>query len=171
MSVPNIFQWVGPGGAAQVYGAIALVRTSSPNPDGTVGGTFGVGYPAVVAANRAKHEAWLFSLVKDGQSRTNLAIADARSGAPEKVGYFVDLYDADAGGNRVSKTLGPISLAGGQWYQLSDLLSGTGISHGYARVYTSGGASDFVTYAVVNDGAAVGQGTSDGSYVPMSYVQ
>jgi hypothetical protein len=156
------------GGTLMVAGAVALARISNPNPDAGVGGTFGLSYPAAPASARARTEAWIYGLRQDAESRSNLAVADARVGDAASVAYAVDVFDADAGGEAPVKTFGPIALTGGQWIQLSGFLGTAGITHGYARVRTLSGASDFVAYGVINDGAAPGQRTSDGSYVPMS---
>jgi pseudomonalisin len=156
------------GGTLLVSGAPALVRTSNPNPDATVGGTFGVAYPAVAASARAKAEAWVYGLRQDADARTNLAIADARAGDANGVTYVVDVFDADdAAAAPVTLT---VTLAGGQWKQFDTVLAGAGITHGFARVRPSSGTSDFVVYGVVNDGPTAGSRTSDGSYVPMVVV-
>ena len=146
-------------------GVVALVRTSSGNTDARVGGTFGVAYPALPQAQRAASEAWVYGLRQDAGARSNLAIADARAGDPTAVSYLVDLYDSAAGNGAPVKTLGPFSLAGGQWIQVSSVLLAAGLTSGYAQIRPSGGTSDFVAYGVVNDGSAPGRGTSDGSYV------
>lgn len=158
------------GGTLLVSGAPALVRTSNPNPDASVGGTFGVAYPAVGAAGRATGEAWVYGLRQDADARTNLAIADARAGSAEGVAYVVDVFDADTGATSPVVTLN-VTLAGGQWTQFNTILVGTGVTHGFARVRPASGTSDFVAYAVVNDGPTAGSRTSDGSYVPMVVVK
>ncbi len=154
------------GGTLLVAGAVAQARTSNPNPDTTVGGSYGLSYPAVRAAARAHGEAWVYGLRQDADVRTNLAIADARAGDAAGVEYVIDLFDADTGAPTPVQTL-RATLAGGQWLQFNTVLSGAGITHGYARVRPSAGTSDFVVYGVVNDGPAAGSRTSDGSYVPM----
>jgi hypothetical protein len=146
-------------------GVVALVRTSNPNADARVGGTFGVAYPALAPPARAASEAWVYGLRQDAGARSNLAIADARVGNPAAVAYLIDLYDSAKGNGAPIQTIGPYSLAGGQWMQISSVLSQAGLDSGYARVRPSGGTSDFVAYGVVNDGSAPGRGTSDGSYV------
>ncbi len=157
------------GGTLLVSGAPALARTSNPNPDASVGGTFGLAYPAVSAAARAKGEAWVYGLRQDADARTNLAIADARTGNAAGVEYVVQVFDADTGATApvLTKT---VTLAGGQWTQFNTILAEAGISHGFARVRPSSGTSDFVVYGVVNDGPTAGSRTSDGSYVPMVVV-
>ncbi|MEO8055417.1 MAG: S53 family peptidase [Acidobacteriota bacterium] len=157
------------GGTLLVSGAPALARTSNPNPDAAVGGTFGLAYPAVGASARAKGEAWVYGLRQDGDARTNLAIADARAGNTAGVEYTVDVFDADTGAAAPVLTK-KVTLAGGQWTQFNTILVDTGIAHGFARIRPSSGTSDFVAYGVVNDGPTAGSRTSDGSYVPMVVV-
>ena len=146
-------------------GVAALVRTSNPNSDAQVGGTFGVAYPAFAPSARAASEAWIYGLRQDASARSNLAIADARAGDPAAVAYLVDLYDSAKGNGAPVQTLGPYSLTGGQWTQVSSVLASAGLASGYARIHPAAGTSDFVAYGVVNDGSAPGRGTSDGSYV------
>jgi hypothetical protein len=159
------------GGTLLVSGASALVRTSNPNPDTSVGGTFGVAYPAVAASARATAEAWVYGLRQDADARTNLAIADARVGDPATVDYVIELYEDVRGFAPPVETL-HLPLAGGQWYQFNQIGAGDpGLVSGYARVYPASGTSDFVVYGVVNDGPTAGSRTSDGSYVPMVVVR
>ena len=160
----------GQGGTLLVSGAPALARTSNPNPDVSVGGTFGLAYPAVAPAARATGEAWVYGLRQDADARTNLAVADARAADPAGVEYTVDVFDSDSGA--VSPVLTKkVTLTGGQWTQFNTILAEAGISHGYARVKPTSGTSDFVVYGVVNDGPTAGSRTSDGSYVPMVVVR
>ena len=156
----------GQGGTLLVAGAVAQARTSNPNPDASVGGSYGLSYPAVPSSGRAKGEAWVYGLRQDADVRSNLAIADARAGSAGTVNYVVEVFDADTGSATPVQTL-TRSLAGGDWTQMNGILSGAGIAHGYVRVRPDSGTSDFVVYGVVNDGPTAGSRTSDGSYVPM----
>jgi uncharacterized repeat protein (TIGR01451 family) len=163
---------VNQGGTLLVSGATAYVRTSNPNPDMGVGGTFGLAYPAVPASGRAWTEAWVYGLVQDSATRTNVAIADARVGDSTLVTYLLEIFNADIGSPIPVYTVSFL-LAGGQWTQVNGLLSlpMPAITHGYVRVSPSSvPSSDYVVYGVLNDGAVPGLGTSDGSYVPMSGV-
>jgi len=153
------------GGTLLVAGAVAQARTSNPNPDTGVGGSYGLSYPALAASARAKSEAWVYGLRQDADVRSNLAIADARNGG-ESVTYVVDVFDADSGSTTPVQTL-TRPLTGGQWTQINGILSGAGIAHGYVRIRPDSGTSDFVAYGVVNDGPSAGSRTSDGSYVSM----
>ncbi len=160
-------------GTLLVTGAVAVARTTSPNPDASVGGSFGLAYGAVPAAARARSEAWVYGLVQDGATRSNLAVADARVGSATAQSYRIDVFDAGAGaGDGATPAWSTtISLKGGEWYQESGILSTAGLTRGYARVRAESGSSDFVAYGVLNDGAGPGERTSDGSYVPMSGVR
>ena len=154
------------GGTLLVAGAIAHARTSNPNPDTSVGGSYGLSYPAVTTSARAHGEAWVYAMRQDADVRSNLAIADARAGSSATVDYVVDVFDADTGSATPVQTL-IRPLAGGQWTQINGILSEAGITHGYVRIRPDAGTSDFVAYGVVNDGPTTGSRTSDGSYVPM----
>ncbi len=154
------------GGTLLVAGAVAQARTFTPNPDRVVGGTFGVAYPALDATSRARSEAFVFGLRQDSRSRSNLAIADARVGGGP-MDYVVEVFDTASGGPAPAATF-LRTLRGGEWTQIDSILLKTGITAGYARVRASAGPSDFVTYGVRNDGASPGNGTSDGSYLPMA---
>lgn len=159
------------GGTLLVAGAVAFARTSNPNPDRAVGGTFGLAYPAVPAAQRARTEAWVYGLVQNAGTRSNLAIADARAGSAAAVTYVIDVFDAVTGDGKTPRSTQTVTLSGGQWYQVSRVLAGAGITNGYVRVRPQSGTADFVVYGVLNDGANPGERTSDGSYVAMSSVQ
>jgi pseudomonalisin len=157
------------GGTLLVAGAVAQARTSNPNPDANVGGSYGLSYPAVGASARAKVEAWVYGLRQDAAVRSNLAIADARAESGATVNYVVDVFDAETGSMTPVQTL-TRSLTGGDWTQINGILSGAGITHGYVRIRPALGTSDFVAYGVVNDGPSAGSRTSDGSYIPMIVV-
>jgi hypothetical protein len=154
------------GGTLLVSGAVAQARTYSPNPNAAAGGTYGLSYPAVAAGARAHASAIVYGLRQDDSVRSNLAIADARIGDSSVVDYAIDVYDAVSGASTPVKTI-MRSLAGGQWTQVDSILFDAGVARGWVRVHTSSGASNFVTYGVVNDGPTIGSRTSDGSYLPM----
>ncbi|MBL8112327.1 MAG: hypothetical protein JNK60_05545, partial [Acidobacteria bacterium] len=156
------------GGTLAVSGASALARTFNPNPDATVGGTFGVAYPAVPAEQRARRSALVFGLRHDESVRSNLALADARAETATRE-YVIDVYDGDHASEAPAFTLRR-SLQGGDWIQIDAILRAgpEPLRTGWARVRVEGTASTFVTYGVVNDGPEPGKGTSDGSYLPMN---
>ena len=57
-----------------------------------------------------------------------------------------------------------VVLAPGQWTQFNQPLAAFGAASGYARIEKTSGKSRFVAYGILNDA-----GTSDGSYIPMSF--
>lgn len=155
------------GGALRVSGVRAYVRTSNPNPDTTVGGTFGLAYPAIGEAAWARTEAWVYGLVQDDTTRSNLALVNAAASGG-KVAFLVDVHDPATAGSK--KTV-RVELGPGEWTQLTKVLDGTGLASGYARIRPETGSAPFVAYAVLNDGANAGERTSDGSFVAMSGVK
>ncbi len=157
------------GGTLLVSGAVAQARTFNPNPDSSVGGTFGLAYPALDASGRATEEAFVYGLRRDALSRSNLAIADARVGGGP-VDYVIDVFDAATGSATPAATF-TRTLAGGEWMQIDGILEKAGVAVGYVRVRPATGPSDFVAYGVLNDGGSAEKGTSDGSYVPMAVVR
>ncbi|KAA0254318.1 PKD domain-containing protein [Acidobacteria bacterium ACD] len=161
---------VNQGGTLRVSGAVALARTFNPNPDAVVGGTFGLSYPALGPSSRAKTEAWVYGLVQNSGTRSNLAVADARkSGGP--VTYLVEVFDSAGGDGSAPVRTERLTLSPGQWEQIGKVLEPSGLSSGYVRVRPEAGSSDFVAYGILNDGANPGERTSDGSYVPMTGVR
>jgi len=155
------------GGLLRVAGASAVARVYSPNPDTSVGGSFGVAYPAVAADRRAKTEAWLYGVRQDETSRANLAVANAITSGDALATFEAQIFKP--GFQRVVKTLGR-SIRPGQWFQWNSILADTGLTAATVLVkctMSTGVPCDFVTYAVVNDGSGPGVGTSDGSYIPM----
>lgn len=158
------------GGTIRVVGAAALARVYSPNPDAAVGGTFGLSFPAVRAEKRAKTEAWLYGVRQDITARTNIAIANAIFQGDTTSTLEVAAFQPGGVVPRktVTRTLKP-----GQWFQFNAILQDSGLTSASVRVKctTSTGSCDFLAYGVVNDGNQPGQGTSDGSYLPMADVK
>lgn len=158
------------GGTIRVVGASALARVYSPNPDTSVGGTFGLSFPAVRAEKRGKTEAWLYGVRQDLTARTNVAVANAVFGGDTASTFEVAVFPP--GGVTPRKTV-TRTLRPGQWYQFNAVLQDSGLTAASVRVRcsTSAGSCDFVAYGVVNDGNQPGQGTSDGSYLSMTDVK
>lgn len=156
------------GGTLRVSGAAALARVYSPNPDTSVGGTFGLSFPAVPSARRAHTEAFVYGLRQDGASRSNVAVANTVVTGEQASTFEVAIFAAATGGMVKSFTR---SLKPGQWYQWNAVLADTGAGDGYARIRCTSVGGDFIAYGVVNDGAIPGAGTSDGSYIPMVNVK
>jgi len=122
----------------------------------------------------ATSEAWIYGLRQDGLVRSNLAFSNVEAIGPAPPGATIpldlsaDVFDGSTG--LLSGSVA-VSLDGSipDWKQLNAVLSGFGLSNGYARIRAdASGRRPFVVYGVVNDGAFPGEGTSDGSYLTMS---
>jgi len=182
--LPNVFQYFrdrgapGIGGAGSGYvgalfvtsadgdlsGVVVGARTSSPGG----GGRYGLFYPATPAGEASTDSAWLYGLRQDATNRTNLAIVNTgESGGGEDV-FAVDVYDGATG--RLVHTESGIAVKARRWRQENVVLSrwAPGVTHGYAQVRRTSGASAFLTYAVINDGGAPQQRSDDGAFVPAS---
>ena len=143
---------------------VALARTSTPNPDAAIGGTFGVFYPALPSGGGARTSAVVPGLTQDGTVRSNLAVVHAAGGSGGPIGLEVRLYDAGTGaqaGSPLAVTLNP-----GDWFQWTRILEKAGAAPGttraWARVTRTSGDDTFLAYGVLNDAA-----TSDGSVLAM----
>ena len=131
---------------------------------------YGVAPPAIhgQTADRgyvmSSHSAWIPDLRQDDGTRSNLVIVNLGWHA---AGYLVDLFDAS--GRSVASRRVETSSAG--WLQINSILAewAAGTSRGWARVSELEPSFErlFVAYAVLNDGAAPGLGTGDGSIVWM----
>jgi hypothetical protein len=140
-------------------------RTSTPNANASVGGSFGTFIAAAPANVASSGDAWIFGLKEDGSFRSNLALVHAPAvssfASPSPVDVEVQLFDGERGvaaGDPIAYSLQP-----GEFHQLNGVLALRGVSNGYARVRRTSGTDRVVTYGVVNDGPATGGGTSDGS--------
>lgn len=148
--------------AGRAVHGYALARTSTPAP---AGGAYGLSYPALAPAALAADEAFVHGLRHDASVRSNLALFAGSGPGGDPVSLEVELHDGS--GRAAPRTLGPFSLAPGAWKQIDGVLSLAGFAHGWARVVRRTGSGGFAAYGVVNDGAAPGAGTGDGSYLPM----
>ncbi|MCM3876673.1 MAG: hypothetical protein NEA02_09675, partial [Thermoanaerobaculia bacterium] len=155
------------GGAPTGFHAGARTFAAAPG-----GGSYGLYYNAATSNEAVWNEAWVYGLRQDDSARSNLAFATIRDEyAGPGLGFFnvtADLFDGATGA--LAGTVGvQLDYVGPQWKQINAVLSGFGVSNGYARIRSGGLVSQqFITYGVVNDGAAPGLGTSDGSYMWMS---
>ena len=144
-------------------GVLALARTVNPAP----AGRYGVATPALFGSELAAQEAWLTGLEQNVERRTNLAIVNAATSG-EAV-FHVELR-WDSGAFPLG-TIEELRVPAGGWLQLNSVLApfmaGWSTTGGTARVVRISGPGPFLAYAVGNDGAGPGEGTGDGSYVPM----
>lgn len=139
-------------------------RTASPSP---AGGQFGLFTPGVYESETAGDEAWVYGLRADTTSRSNLAVVHAGSASDGDVALEVQVYDGDRGGAAAGSPR-VVSLAPGQWEQISGILGGVAARNGWVRIRRTAGTTAWFAYGVVNDGGSPGDRTGDGAYVPMT---
>lgn len=142
---------------------LAGVRTSSPSTTGP--GSYGLFY-AGESYDGSARDAWLYGLQQNSSTRSNLAIVN--SGVTNTpITVRVEVYDGNTGGLKSRQSIGPLQPY--EWRQINNVLAelAPGTSNGYARITVISGDGTFQAYAVVNDGAAPGVATDDGSYVSM----
>ena len=110
------------------------------------------------------HSAWIPDLRQDGETRSNLVLVNL---AWHAVPYLVELFDAS--GHPVASRRVETTATG--WLQINSILAdwAPGTTRGWARVseVEPQTAFSFAAYAILNDGAAPGLGTGDGSIVWM----
>ncbi|MFI5181547.1 MAG: hypothetical protein ACHQPI_09170 [Thermoanaerobaculia bacterium] len=187
---------IGPQGAGSYVGSVHLIvtgasptdtwagaRTSSPvlipasradipaeasaSPLLAGGGEFGTFTPANPPGEEGSTEVYVYALKADAENRSNVAVMHVGDPDDGPITLSVQAYDGDAGG--VPKgTPATVTLNPGQWHQLNGFLGQQGIANGWAKVTRTAGVANWIAYGVVNDGAAPGLRTGDGSYIPMS---
>ncbi len=143
---------------AMVSTAVATrVTTAAPG-----GGRYGVGAPALDLRRAARRAAWVSGLRRDAATtRSNLAISVPGGDAA----FTIELFDGETG--TLTSTMECAVSRFAQWSLAALLPVDSPVRNAYARVTQRSGAPGFVAYGVVNDGAAPGLGTGDGSYLPM----
>ena len=136
-------------------------RTSTPAAGG---GGYGVSYPGVTLAESASAAAWVFGLQQNAASRSNFALLNAASNlGPVSLKY--EVFDGSTGAKAGGAS---VQLAAGQWMQVNSILQAFGLANGYVRVTRTAGSAPWVAYGILNDGAAPGAGTGDGSFIGMT---
>ncbi|MCK6681549.1 MAG: hypothetical protein L6R30_03910 [Thermoanaerobaculia bacterium] len=141
---------------------VVLARTTTPNPDRSIGGRFGVSYPAHAWGAGARSNALVPALAQDSASRSNLAVVHTGGGSEIPLTLSVQLRDARTGidtGSPLSVVLRP-----GEWYQWTRVIEQAGAATDQATAVITRVAGDdtFLAYGIVNDAL-----TSDGSYIKM----
>lgn len=168
---------LGPRGAASYAGTLqvlfaspftTLVRGLAGSKTAAAGsgecagmGSFGLFYTAVPAAPGAAVEAVVDGLRQTATTRSNLALFNPSATVPVTVAY--DVHDGSTGA-KVSSSA-PVDLPPLGWTQVDRVLLGAGVTEGFVRVRRTSSGGVFGAYGVLNDGAAPGERTGDGSYV------
>lgn len=168
---------IGAAGAASYAGSLhvsvsgvpagstfAGARTSSASRGG---GQFGVFTPAFAAGSDQFEAGYVYGLRADASNRSNVAAVNTGGADAGSIVLSVQAFDGDAGGvpkgSAVSLTLAP-----GQWSQLSGFLGNQGVANGWVKLTRVSGAAPWIAYGVVNDGGSPGKATDDGAFVPFT---
>lgn len=168
---------LGPRGAASYAGTLLVLfqspfatlvpghagaKTSAAGVGTCAGkGSFGLFYTAVPATSAAAVEAVVDGLRQTPTTRSNLALFNPSTTVPVSVAY--DVHDGATGAKVLSSA--PFDLPPLGWSQVDRVLSGTAVTEGFVRVRRASAGGTFAAYGVLNDGAAPGERTGDGSYV------
>jgi N-acetylneuraminic acid mutarotase len=168
---------LGGSGAASYAGAARIEVSGAPLSEvfagvrtaaqSATGGQFGVFTPAVYAGQEASREAYLFGLRSDVNNRSNVALVHAGGDADGGLSLEVQVFDGNSGGSEAGPAFS-VELAPGQWVQLANPLAARGVQNGWVKVTRRSGAAPWVAYGVINDGAAPGERTGDGAFIPMT---
>jgi hypothetical protein len=142
---------------------LAAARVSSPGAGGRLG-LFELAAPRGAAAG---DDAWLYGLRQDAENRTNVAFVSTGDGDGSTDVFDADVYDGDSG-LLVRSVAGVAAVPPRGYAQIDAFLShvAPGVSNAYVQVRRTSGGNPFLAYAVVNDGAAPGQRSGDGAFVP-----
>jgi hypothetical protein len=168
---------IGPTGAASYAGSLhveisgvspasvfAGARTSSYAPGG---GQFGVFTPAFEPGTEQLDAAWVYGLRADAASRSNVAAVNVGGAEAGSITLSVQAYDGDAGGVAKGAAVS-LTLAPGQWAQLSGFLGNQGVANGWVKLTRVSGTAPWIAYGVINDGGGPGQATGDGAFIPFT---
>jgi hypothetical protein len=175
--VPDVFELLGggmtAGGGATVAGTLR-VRVVEEGVRGAFasvrvltrgeGGRFGVFAPSVPPGSSGADQAFLWGLRADEGTRSNVAVLNANEATGESVTLQLQVFDGVNGGPAGAPL--NVTLDPGKWAQPPGFFADAGVKSGDVRIVRVGGTGPWFAYAVVNDGAAPGEGTGDGSFVP-----
>ena len=143
-------------------GIVIGARTGSPGG----GGQFGVFYHAVPYGAASVGSAWIHGLQQNSENRSNLALVNTGEVDGSASDFSIDIHDGDTG--RLVRTVSEIRLPARGWRQVNGILAqvAPGTRQGYVQVRQTSGNNPFIAYGVINDGAAPGQRSGDGAFLP-----
>ena len=148
-------------GSGAAASGVAFVRVATP--DG-----YGVSLPGTGLADLKASKVRVAGLRQGSGVRSNLALVNAETDAT--LTLKVTIADGETGARKepLTVTLPPLGFR-----QLDQVLATHGIAQGWAEVERTGttsptGSGRFLAYGVLNDGERPGEGTGDGSILPMA---
>lgn len=142
----------------------AGARTSTVSP---AGGEFGQYVHGRLPGQQGFDSGYIYSLISDENNRSNLAVLNmATSAAGGPITLRAQFYDGDVGGTTPVGSM-DFTLTPGQWKQMNDVPSQLGKRNLWASLKLISGTATWDVYVSRNDGRKPGQGTGDGSYLPL----
>jgi hypothetical protein len=147
----------------QARGAFVGVRVLSRQERGR----FGVFAPVVPPEAADAGQGFLWGLRADARTRSNVAVLNSNASTGETITLQLQVFDGARG--RPAGAPLTVTLAPGQWAQPDGFFARSGVSYGDVRIVRVGGSGPWWAYGVVNDGLVPGEGTGDGSYVPVVF--
>ncbi len=166
----------GIGSAGSTFAGAVFATVTSGDMSGIVigartgsaggGGQYSLFYNAVPEGAAFRTRAWIYGLQQNTENRSNLALVNTGEVDGSSSVFRLDFYDGETG-LRVNAITG-ITVSARRWRQLNSLLANyaPGTRQGYVQIRKISGANPFLAYGVINDGAAPGQRSGDGAYVP-----
>ena len=148
--------------SGDLSGVVIGARTGSPGG----GGRYGVFYNAVPNGAGFDRTAWIDGLQQSRENRCNLALVNTGEVDGSNSLFELEIYDG-ATGQLVNAVTG-IRIRARGWRQISGILGSyaQGVTQGYVRIKKTSGNNPFLAYGIINDGAAPGQRSGDGAYIP-----
>ena len=143
-------------------GIVIGARTSSEGG----GGQYGVFYNAVPEGGGFAKEAWVEGLQQNEENRSNLALVNTGEVNDSPSVFRLEIYNGETGMLEETVVTKPIPARG--WHQIDGILlrANPETRQGYIRIEKMSGENPFLAYGVINDGAAPGQRSGDGAYLP-----
>jgi len=143
-------------------GIVIAARTGSPGG----GGQFGVFYHAVPYGAASVGSAWIHGLQQNSENRSNLALVNTGEVDGSASDFSIDIHDGDTG--QIVRTVSGLTVPARGWRQVNRILAqyAPGTRQGYVQVRQTSGNNPFIAYGIINDGAAPGQRSSDGAFLP-----
>ncbi|KAA0256396.1 MAG: hypothetical protein EDX89_01340 [Acidobacteria bacterium] len=148
-------------GSGNAAPGVAFVRVATPEG-------YGVSLPGTPLAELKASKVRVAGLRQGNGVRSNLALVNAETDATLML--KVTIVDGETGTKKepMTMTLPPLGFK-----QLDQVLTPYGIAQGWAEVERTSttsttGSGRFLAYGVLNDGERPGEGTGDGSILPMA---